>query len=110
MKKLLLAGVAALFLATGAAHAINHHTWKCRDGVEVTISAIKNWDGKTPNAMRITYDVETTGLRSPNHRVRIKSKRDEPTQVYLGRKRCQMCFYDDCSEEGLKKQKEYESQ
>jgi len=99
--KLLLTGVVALLLATGAAHARTWHTWKCPYGIEVTLGAKRDWKetGKTAGYALIeglNYDPE-------KHRLRV---RDNPAAVWLNRKRCQMRSYADCSKEGLKKQKE----
>jgi hypothetical protein len=95
MKKLSLAGIAALFLATGSvqpAHAINQMTYKCPGGVEVTIHLHKPLEenGKP------TYEIETTGLHKPSHRVKFRTVTGTlpngmqfgRTDAYLNRKLC----------------------
>jgi hypothetical protein len=88
MTKGFLTGIAALFLATGTAHAINETTYKCPGGVKVTRHFLKG----PPE----TYEVETTGLRNPSHRVKFRTitgtlpngMQFGRTDAYLNRKLC----------------------
>jgi len=95
----LLAGVAALLLATGTAHAINWEMWTCPGGQEVSYTVNKSIKDKAGNP---GWDLAISGIRGDKQpRVRFTNR-----GVYLNGKRCVPCFYNDCSDEGLKKERE----
>jgi len=81
MKKVLLTGIAALFLATSTAQAKTWHVWKCRYGIEVEMGVRKdeNWIG--------TQYTEIRGTRYNPQKHRIKVI-DNPATVYLNGRRC----------------------
>jgi hypothetical protein len=88
MKKTLLSSLAVLFLATQPTHAINQMTYQCPGGIEITLHLHKplKENGKP------TYEIETTGLRKPSHRVKFKTignfRDGIRTNAYLNRKPC----------------------
>jgi hypothetical protein len=52
MKKLLLTGIAALFLAIGTAHAGRYNDWKCGDNITLSTSIEKV---NPPDSHPVTY-------------------------------------------------------
>jgi len=85
MKKALLAGVAALFLATGAApaQAINWQVWKCPHGLFVDLQNEKdeNW--------KVTETVAVIGVRVGTRKSpQVKFKNHV---AYLNGRPCKPC-------------------
>jgi len=72
MLKMLLAGIAVLFLATGAANAGQYYDFKCEHGVIVHTAhnRLSKYDPKAKD----TYDINVEKLRNPNS-VRITTDR-----------------------------------
>ena len=81
MKKLLLTSIAALFLATGTAHASRYNNWKCGDTITLQTSEEKI---NPPDARPILYGFYIDGLRVPKAQVTI----DRDGQPRVNGKRC----------------------
>jgi hypothetical protein len=81
VKKLLLTGIAVLFLATGTAHAGRYNNWKCGDNITLQTAVEKV---NPPNALPVSYGFYIEGLRIPKARVTI----DRDGQPRLNGKRC----------------------
>jgi hypothetical protein len=108
----LLIGIAALFLATGTAHAINVWSLICPGDVQIDGEVVKDeqWR-KTEDAgysLTISGGIDENGNQRGVHgkkwdRLRLRQKDGE---TYLNGKRCQPCWYNDCSKDRWKHCKE----
>jgi hypothetical protein len=84
MKYVLLAGIAALFLTTGTAHAINWTAYKCSRDVYVTIE-----NQKQPERNGLVLEgVIVDGLRDASQLRRVRITRNG---VYFNRRLCKTC-------------------
>jgi hypothetical protein len=87
MKKLLLTGIAALFLATGTAHAQDTSRgveWKCHDGIIVRFDSI---GGKREEGASTTLIITGLPRLGPNslHIVESKDSKRELRERLKGR-------------------------
>jgi hypothetical protein len=81
MEKIFLTGIAALFLATGTAHAGRYNNWKCGDTITLQTSEEKI---NPPDARPILYGFYVDGLRVPKAQVTL----DRDGQPRVNGKRC----------------------
>jgi len=111
LKAAIIAGcvVLSVLVTASGAHAINISWWKCPGGRMVEAEVVK--DERWRKTGEAGYSVTISGLdgeglhgnRNDNLRVRFKHG-----DAYLNGRRCQACFYSDCSKEGLKAERQKE--